>query len=205
MRGHSKLQLYQDRPEYWEESWRLKETWCHSNFSEKLSANAGVKNSQKGDNNNNKANVGYVVTETINHISECSKLAQKEYKTRHDWVGKVIHWKMCNEFKFDRTNKWYVHNPAPVLENDTHKLLWDFDIHTYPLIPVRRPNNNQQKKKKKKEKRICKIVDFAVPADDIIKLKECEKKDKYPLLGNWKNNGTWKWRLYQLWLVLLAQ
>ena len=26
--------------------------------------------------------------ETINHIiSECSKLAQKEYKARHDWVG----------------------------------------------------------------------------------------------------------------------
>ena len=26
--------------------------------------------------------------ETINHIiSECSKLAQKVYKTRHDWVG----------------------------------------------------------------------------------------------------------------------
>ena len=30
--------------------------------------------------------------ETINHImSECSKLAQKEYKARHDWVSKVIH------------------------------------------------------------------------------------------------------------------
>ena len=30
--------------------------------------------------------------ETIDHIiSECSKLAQKEYKTRHDWAGKVIH------------------------------------------------------------------------------------------------------------------
>ena len=27
--------------------------------------------------------------------------------------------------------------------------------------------------------RICKIVDFAVPADHRIKLKECEKKDKY--------------------------
>ena len=27
--------------------------------------------------------------ETINHIiSKCSKLVQKEYKTRHDWVGK---------------------------------------------------------------------------------------------------------------------
>ena len=30
--------------------------------------------------------------ETINHIiSECSKLAQKEYKARHDWVGKMVH------------------------------------------------------------------------------------------------------------------
>ena len=68
-----------------------------------------------------------------------------------------------------------MHNPAPVIENNTHKLLWDFDIHTDHLISARRPdpNNNQQKK------RICKIVDFAVPADHRIKLKECEKKDKY--------------------------
>ena len=30
--------------------------------------------------------------ETINLIiSECSKLAQKEYKARHDWVSKIIH------------------------------------------------------------------------------------------------------------------
>ena len=30
--------------------------------------------------------------ETINHmISECSRLEQKEYKTRHGWMGKVIH------------------------------------------------------------------------------------------------------------------
>ena len=37
-----------------------------------------------------------------------------------------------------------------------------------------RPNNNQQQKK-----RIWKIVDFTVPADHRIKLKQCEKKDKY--------------------------
>ena len=78
--------------------------------------------------------------ETINHIiRKCSKLAQKEYKTRHDWVGKVIHWEMCKKFKFDRTNKWYMHNTAPLQENDTHKLLWDFDIHTDHLISARRP------------------------------------------------------------------
>ena len=47
--------------------------------------------------------------ETINHIiSECRKLAQKEYKTRHDWFGQVIHWEMCKKLKFDHTNKWYI-------------------------------------------------------------------------------------------------
>ena len=29
------------------------------------------------------------------------------------------------------------------------------------------------------KKKICKIVDFAVPTDHRIKLKECEKSDKY--------------------------
>ena len=35
--------------------------------------------------------------------------------------------------------KWYMHNPAPVLENATHKLLWDFNIQTDHLILARRP------------------------------------------------------------------
>ena len=79
--------------------------------------------------------------ETTNHIiSECSKLAQREYKARHDWVGKEIHWEMCKKFKFGHTNKWYMHNRAPVLENASHKLLWDFNIQTDRLIPARRPN-----------------------------------------------------------------
>ena len=79
--------------------------------------------------------------ETINHIiSECSKLAPNEYKTRHDRVGKVIHWEMCKKFKLDHTNKCYMHNPAPVLENDTHKVLSDFDIYTDPLISARKPD-----------------------------------------------------------------
>ncbi len=50
-----------------------------------------------------------------------------------------------------------MHNPVPVLENDTHKHLWAYDIQTDHLISAR----------------------FAVPADHRIKLKECEKRDKY--------------------------
>ena len=82
---------------------------------------------------------------------------------------------MCRKFQFDHANKWYMHNPVPVLENDSHKLLWDFNIQTDHLIPARRPDLIIINKRK----RICKTVDFAVPADHRINLKESEKKDKY--------------------------
>ena len=65
---------------------------------------------------------------------------------------------MCKKFKFDHTNKWYMHNPVPVLENDTHKLLWGFDIHMDHQISARKPDLIIINKKE----RICKNVDFAV-------------------------------------------
>ena len=68
-----------------------------------------------------------------------------------------------------------MHNQAPVLEIDTHTLPWDFDIQTDHLISARRPDLIIINKKK----RTCKIVDFAVPANHRIKLKECEKKHQY--------------------------
>ena len=68
-----------------------------------------------------------------------------------------------------------MHKPAPVLENNTHKLLWDFDKHRDHQISARRPGLIIINKKN----RTCKIVDFAAPADHRIKLKEYEKKDKY--------------------------
>ena len=44
-------------------------------------------------------------------------------------------------------------NPASVLENNTHKLLWNFDIHTDNVISIRRPDLITINKKK---------IDFAV-------------------------------------------
>ena len=88
-----------------------------------------------------------------------------------------------------------MHNPAPDLENNTYKLLWDFDIDSDHLIPARRPDLIIINKKK----RTCKIIDFVLPADHRIKLKECEKKDKYlDLARELKSYGTCKWQLYQL-------
>ena len=82
---------------------------------------------------------------------------------------------MREKFKFGHTNKGYLHNPVPFLGNNTHKLLRDFNIHRDHLISARKPELIIINKRK----RTCKIVDFAVPADHRIKLKEREKKDKY--------------------------
>ena len=90
---------------------------------------------------------------------------QKEYKTRHEWMGKVIHWELCKKFKFDHTNKWYMHNLESVLENEMHKLLWDIDIQTDHRFSTRRPDLMMVNK----ENRICRIVDSAVPADHRVK------------------------------------
>ena len=56
--------------------------------------------------------------ERISHIvSECSKLAQREYKRRHDHVARMIHWKLCEKFSLEKSEKWYLHNPQTVNEN----------------------------------------------------------------------------------------
>ena len=81
-----------------------------------------------------------------------------------------------------------MHNPVAVLENDTHKLLCDFDIQIDHRISARIPDLTIINNKKKRE-RTCEIVEFAVPADHRIKLKECEKKDKYQDLG-WELKKT---------------
>ena len=50
-----------------------------------------------------------------------------------------------------------MHNPAPVLENDSHKLLWDFNIQTDHLIPARRPDLILINKKKKENQQNCRL------------------------------------------------
>ena len=51
-----------------------------------------------------------------------------------------------------------MHNSAPVLKNDTHKLLWDFDIQTDPLISARRPYLIIINKKKRKSAKLSTLL-----------------------------------------------
>ena len=91
-----------------------------------------------------------------------------------------------------------MNNLESLMENETHKIPWYFEVHTDHLISARQPDLVivNKKKKKRKEKRTYRIVDFAVLADHKVKLKENEKKDKYPDLaqGTEKKYETWMWR-----------
>ena len=84
--------------EYWEESLWFEGTCCHSDSSEIQSASDGRKlhDSDKNNNDNNntqrssKLRLYRERDETIVHVvSECSKLAQKEYKAKYNRVEGV--------------------------------------------------------------------------------------------------------------------
>ena len=94
-------------------------------------------------------------------------------------MGKVILWELCKKLMFDHTKKCYMHNPKSVLENDTHKFLRDFEIQTDHLITARRPDILMINK----NEIICRIVDFFVPADYRVKMRESEKRGKYLYLA----------------------
>ena len=56
-------------------------------------------------------------------ISEYSKLAKREYKTRHHWMIRGIHWQSCMRLKFNDITKWYIPKPESTLENEMYKIL----------------------------------------------------------------------------------
>ena len=67
--------------------------------------------------------------ETTAHIaSESSKLAQLEYKRRHDKVAGAVHWSLCNKYSVQCSQQWYQHTAEPVI--DKIGLLWDVNIQT---------------------------------------------------------------------------
>ena len=95
------------------------------------------------------------VDESIDHIaSGCSKLAQEEYKRKHDNLGKIIHWKLARKYNFEAGDKWYEHEPESLLENEDYNILWDFIIQPYHVIEARRPDLVAVDKKTS-----CKIIE----------------------------------------------
>ena len=101
-----------------------------------------LRNAVYGENVESICRVCGAADETVAHIvSECSKLAQKEYKqVRHDNVAKMLHSKSCEKWGLDKTEKWYIHKPEKVLESENCKILWDFPIQTDKILEHNRPD-----------------------------------------------------------------
>ena len=107
-------------------------------------------------------------------LSECKKLAQTDYKQRHDNLARIVHWKLCGENRIERANNWYEHEPKGVVETKNIKLLWDFVIQCDHHIVHRKPDIVIIEK----SKRVGKIIDIAIPVDNRIEEKENEKIEK---------------------------
>ena len=114
--------------------------------------------------------------ETISHIvSGCPKLAQKEYKKRHDNVARAVHWDLSEKYGFERSERWYDHVLDSVLENEDYKMLWDFSVWTDHEIEARRLDLFIIGKSEKN----CQIIDVAIPEDGRVRTKEDEKVEIY--------------------------
>ena len=80
-------------------------------------------------------------TETARHIvSGCKKLAQREYRKRHNKVALQAHWEMCRKYGIECTDKWYDHQPLPVAENREVRITWDTTVYTDKVLKHNRSN-----------------------------------------------------------------
>ena len=66
-------------------------------------------------------------------VCGCEKLAQKEYKRRHDNVAKKVHWDFCKKNGLEHTKKGHEHVPEEV------KVFWDINVQCDNVIEAKRP------------------------------------------------------------------
>ena len=65
-----------------------------------------------------------------------------------------------------------MHKPESVIENETHKILRDFEIQTVHPVPARKQDLFPYKKK------ISHLLDFFIPVSYRVKIKESKTIDK---------------------------
>ena len=99
----------------------------------------------------------------------------KKDKTRYDWLGKAIHLELYKRLKLNHTTKWYNQLQKFILENKTQSSLRFQDTNRRPN-PDKKTRLGELITKQTKGERICRTVNFAVPADYKIKRKPKDRK-----------------------------
>ena len=120
-----------------------------------------------------------VENEAVSHtVSECKMLVQKEYKKRHDNVGRYIHWKLYEKYGFEGPQQSYEHEPDGVIENKEQKILWYFKIQCDTKNEARRPDIVVIDKTNME----VMIIDVTIPRDEWVNERKVGKIDKYKTL-----------------------
>ena len=116
--------------------------------------------------------------ETVRHLSAgCSKLSKGPYKRRHDRMGLRVYWEICKQFGIDCSEKWFEEVPDTVRKRKDGEIevWWDRPIETTVKLDHNRPDiiiiNRQDNE--------WTLVEFSVPWDKNVLLKEEEKVRKY--------------------------
>jgi len=75
------------------------------------------------------------------------------------------------------TEKWYDHQPLPIVQNGEERVTWDMTIYTDKVLKRNRPDITLVHKDTQK----WTLIDIAVPADQNIIRTEEEKVEKYKI------------------------
>ena len=114
----------------------------------------------------------------MDHIlSGCEALAGTEYITRHNKAAAYLHWRICQDYDIEVTNRWYEHKPETVMTIQTTTLLSyaDLAVNTDRTITVT-ANRADIVVKDLLTNATCKVIDMTVPSDRNIALKKLKGK-----------------------------
>ena len=116
--------------------------------------------------------------ESVGHLaSGCEALASKEYRRRHDRMGLRVYWEVCRIYGVKCAEKWYEETPDEVRVSDDLKveIWWDRKVVTMRSVECCRPDVTIVNRRTKE----WIFIDFAIPWDRNVLVKEQEKIEKY--------------------------
>ena len=120
--------------------------------------------------------------ESVGHLaSGCGKLAQREYRRRHDRMGLRIYWELCKKHGVKHADVWYKEVAEEVRVSDDGKIeiWWDRSVETTQELEHNRPDVTVIDH----EEKSWTFVDFSVPWDKNVLVKEDEKIARYAPLA----------------------
>ena len=112
-------------------------------------------------------------------------MAVREYRRRHDRMGLRVYWELCRKYGVKCGKKWYEEVPEKVRvsEDGTVEIWWDRSVETTKPLKHNRPDVVIIDRTRGPARVRWTLVDFSVPWDKNVLMKEGEKIERYSPLA----------------------